>query len=182
MDLGSILVILAVLLLVGLYIGQPILEGKTKARYQPATPQDHELSSLLAERDRLINAIQELDFDYALGKIPADEYPIQRAAWMQRGAEVLRKLDELQGKGAEQNQDDRIEAIIAARRAAAPAAAAAAAGSGYAPAQRPDDELEALLANRRRERQEKAGGFCPRCGKAVQKSDRFCPKCGTALS
>jgi predicted amidophosphoribosyltransferase len=41
--------------------------------------------------------------------------------------------------------------------------------------------MEALIASRRRERPEKAAGFCPRCGKPVQKLDRFCPKCGTAL-
>ncbi len=49
-------------------------------------------------------------------------------------------------------------------------------------ASEPDDDLEIMLANRRRVRQEKAGGFCPKCGGAVQKSDRFCPKCGAKIS
>ena len=53
--------------------------------------------------------------------------------------------------------------------------------TGAARVSDPDDELEALLANRRRERQEKSAGFCPQCGGALQQSDRFCPKCGASL-
>ena len=45
-----------------------------------------------------------------------------------------------------------------------------------------DDEVEVQLANRKRSRQDKSAGFCPQCGRPVQKSDRFCPKCGYALS
>jgi ribosomal protein S27AE len=38
-----------------------------------------------------------------------------------------------------------------------------------------------LIASRRRERLEKAAGFCPQCGKPVQISDKFCPRCGASL-
>ncbi len=41
-----------------------------------------------------------------------------------------------------------------------------------------DDELEMMLSNRKRARQEKSAGFCPKCGGPLQKSDKFCPKCG----
>jgi predicted amidophosphoribosyltransferase len=45
-----------------------------------------------------------------------------------------------------------------------------------------DDDVETILAARRRERQGKSGGFCPNCGRSIQKSDRFCPKCGQILA
>ena len=51
---------------------------------------------LLANRENALNALQELDFDFKLGKIPAEEYSIQRASLLQMGAEVLRRLDEIQ--------------------------------------------------------------------------------------
>jgi predicted amidophosphoribosyltransferase len=51
-------------------------------------------------------------------------------------------------------------------------------GSGRGLPHSPDDALEAIIASRRRERSEKAGGFCPKCGRPVQKSDYFCPRCG----
>jgi hypothetical protein len=77
-----------------------------------------------------------------------------------------------------------MERAIAARRAdAALVGSAVLAGNGngrkHAVAlASPDDPLEAQLANRRRERQGKAAGFCHKCGGPLQKSDLFCPKCG----
>ncbi len=44
-----------------------------------------------------------------------------------------------------------------------------------------EDDLEGMIMERRRARQEITRGFCPKCGRAIQKSDRFCPRCGTAL-
>ncbi len=184
MDLGSIFLILSLLLLVVLFISRPLLENRSVAVSQ----EEHEMSALLAERDRLLNALQELDFDYALGKIPEADYPAQRAALVQRGVDVLRRLDEMQEDSSTQDMEERIEAAIMARRADAEAVAAPAGlnGAGMlrpsAVAAGPDDELEALIASRRRGRKEKSAGFCPQCGGAVQKSDRFCPKCGTKVS
>ncbi|MFM8322184.1 MAG: zinc ribbon domain-containing protein [Chloroflexota bacterium] len=188
MDLGSIFLILALLLLVALFVARPFLE-KERSAAQPVIkdPLDHELSALLSERDRLLNAIQELDFDHALGKIPEEDYPPQRGVLLQHAAGVLRRLDELQPMSAAQSAEDRLEAVIAARRAdaAVPALAGAGASAGNGrkaglPAS-PDDSLEAELANRRRERREKAAGFCHRCGGPQQKSDAFCPKCGAKI-
>jgi len=80
-----------------------------------------------------------------------------------------------------------LESVIAARRAArqpppAVGRSAAASNGNGARLQTPDDKLEQMIASRRRARQEKTSGFCPKCGKPVQKSDHFCPKCGTKLA
>ncbi|MBU0510386.1 MAG: hypothetical protein KJ638_01630 [Chloroflexi bacterium] len=93
MDLGSIFLLLSLLILTALYIGRPLYERSATA----VRPVEHELSALLAERDRVLNALSELDFDHALGKIPEDDYPLQRKKLIQRGAEVLRQLDEQGG-------------------------------------------------------------------------------------
>lgn len=190
MDLGSILLILALLLLVALFVARPFMEKGSAAEeslIKPEASADHERSALLAERERLVNAIQELDFDYALGKIPEEDYPVQRQILLQHGAEVLRRLDEMEPETGRASAEDRLEAVIAARRADATLAGAAVGGNGngrkHAVAvAAPDDALEVILATRRRERREKAAGFCPRCGKPVQKSDRFCPKCGAKMT
>jgi len=188
MEIGSVFLILALFLLVGIFVGRPVFEKK--ATVQATSDQaDHERSALLAERDRLINALKELEFDHELGKIPAEDYPEQRARLMQRGAEVLRRLDTLEPPAQSQSIEERMEAAIAAHRPAPVLAAAQAGNSGNGgngsssraaslPVAVPDDELEVLLSNRRRSRQDKAAGFCPKCGGPLQKSDRFCPKCG----
>jgi hypothetical protein len=181
MELGSIFLILALGVLVVFFVSRPFFEKTPATSLEDQQSTDHERSAWLAERDRILNALQELDFDYTLGKIPPEDYPAQRAALVQRGAEALRKLDAMQPGPSQAQAEDRIEAAVSARRADA---AVARAGNGQRPlpvSAAPDDELEAMLANRRRARQEKAAGFCPKCGKPLQKSDRFCPKCGAKI-
>jgi rubrerythrin len=162
-------------MLVGLFVSRPLFERKAI----PVRPVDQQLSSLLAERDRVINALQELDFDHSLGKIPSDDYPEQRAALVQRGADLLRQLDVYNPEAADEDADARIEAVLVARRASQQAVPARKDLSRQEAES--DEQLEVLIATRRRQRQDKSAGFCPQCGRAVQKSDRFCPKCGASL-
>jgi hypothetical protein len=156
------LFLLVILLgLIVLFVTRPFFNR----RHFHSSENAHEKSSLLAERERLLTALQELDFDQSLGKIPAEDYPAQRAVLLQKGAEVLRQLDMLspevkykkgredKGDTSEFNQDPSIT----------------------------DDDLEDLLAKRRSTRKDKTAGFCPRCGKPVITSDVFCPACGNTL-
>lgn len=203
MDIGSIFVILALLILVVFFVSQPFLDRRRVTEQALSNSQDHELSSLMAEHERVLSALQELDFDYALGKIPAEDYPDQRDRMLQHGADVLRRLDELQpaisyaggingaGKTAQlpNSAEDRIEAVIAARRADAMRSASTSTtnpgtnGGKVVPVTvaAPDDELEIMLANRRRTQRDQTAGFCYKCGNAIQKSDKFCPKCGAKV-
>ncbi|HET9910643.1 MAG TPA: zinc ribbon domain-containing protein [Anaerolineales bacterium] len=175
MELTAIFFSLAVLVLVGIYLYSPFMERRARR----VTEEEHELSALMAERDRVVNSLQELDFDFKLGKIPEEDYPAQRASLLQKGADILRKIDSLAppppyGRGAGgdgQDTETRIEQAIAARRADA----------SVAPAEISDDDIEAMILARRKGRKEKSAGFCPRCGKPVMVSDRFCPACGKSL-
>jgi NADH pyrophosphatase NudC (nudix superfamily) len=173
MELGAFFLVLAVGLLVGLYVAQPLFERRGRRLVAEA----HETSALMAERDRVVNALQELDFDFNLNKIPAEDYPIQRAELLKKGADVLKQLDALTPNSHPASHAeaaaDRIESAVAARRADLSSAQAVA---------RDDDDVEALIASRRKMRKEKSGGFCPRCGKPVLVSDRFCPHCGKSIS
>lgn len=180
MDFGSILLLLALSILVVLFISRPLLEQRSR----PLNQVEHERSHWLAERDRTLTALQELDLDYALGKIPEEDYPTTRSWLVQSGVEILRKLDELQPGEAAGSSADRVEAAIASRRLQQAAAALPAAqtnGSAQNRISTPDDEIETRIAERRRQKNGKAGGFCYKCGGAVQKSDQFCPKCGAKL-
>jgi rubrerythrin len=177
MDIGSLFLILGLLILVGLFVARPFFERTARVVSQ----EEQALSALMAERDRVLNALQELDFDYALQKIPEAEYPAQRAILLQKGVEILRQIDAFQPQAAATDVEARIEAAIAARRADAARQPASRPATAAAVLDAPDDELERLLANRRRQRSEKAAGFCPQCGGPVQKSDRFCPRCGATL-
>jgi len=175
MELGAFFLVIALALAVVFFVAQPFMERR--GRRIPAEAQD--ASALMAERDRIVNALQELDFDYNLNKIPEEDYPVQRAELLAKGTEILKQLDSLLSSTGGKETDpedaaaDRIEAAIAARRAdlSSPPALA-----------RDDDDVEALIASRRKNRKEKSGGFCPRCGKPVLASDRFCPHCGKSIN
>ena len=171
MDIGSLLLVLAVLIVVGLFVAQPYLDRRQRS----VNTEAQEISALMAERDRVINALQELDFDFKLNKIPAEDYPVQRASLLQKGTDLLKKLDEITASAADdETAEDRVEKAVAARRADA------AAPQNLAPVD--DEQVEAMLASRRAKRKEKSGGFCPRCGKPILVSDRFCPHCGKSIS
>jgi rubrerythrin len=136
--------------------------------------EDHEYSTLMADYDRTVNTLQELDFDNALGKVPVEDYPIQRTALLAKGAELLRKLDAMQSQEAERDAESRIEAAVASRRADA--------SEQKAVPVLDDDDLESMIAARRKTRNGKSAGFCPKCGKPILVSDRFCPSCGKAIN
>lgn len=172
MEIAALLLTLGVIILVGLYLYAPFLERQARR----VTQEEHELSALMAERDRVVNSLQELDFDFRLGKIPEGEYPTQRATLLQKGADILRSIDafssnENDADYVRENQD-RIEKAVAARRADASAKQA----------ELTDDDLESMISSRRKVRKNKSAGFCPKCGKPVMTSDKFCPSCGKSLA
>ena len=177
MELGAILLILALSLLVAFFVSQPFFERRAM---KLVSPEEHQVSMLMAERDRLINALQELDFDHTLGKIPAEDYPLMRADLLRQAADALRRLDELtpaSSKAARKpvTAEEQVEAEVAARRTDA-----AISGQNAALATQ-DDDIEELIAARRAARKEKTAGFCSKCGKPLLKSDKFCPSCGNPI-
>lgn len=169
MQLTAIFFTLTILILVAIYLYAPFMERRARR----VTEEEHELSALMAERDRVINSLQELDFDFKLGKIPEEDYPTQRAHLLQKGADILRQIDSIAPQPASaQSADARIEKASAARRADA----------SVATSEVSDDDVESMVAARRKARKEKSSGFCPKCGKPVMVSDRFCPSCGKSLN
>lgn len=169
MQLTAIFFTLAILILVAIYLYAPFMERRARR----VTEEEHELSALMAERDRVINSLHELDFDFKLGKIPEDDYPTQRANLLQKGADILRQIDSIAPQlASSQDADARIEKASAARRADA----------AVTQVEISDDDVESMISARRKSRREKSSGFCPKCGKPVMVSDRFCPTCGKSLN
>jgi len=148
MDIESILLIFALLVVVAVYVLQPLRDKRAVS----VSREEITLSPLLAERERILDALAELDFDHELGKVPEDIYPLQRDRLLQRGAEVLRQLDEYDKSQPQPSggiEGDTIEAMIAARRKS----------------HKPSGKVQ----------------FCPQCGNKVKAKDQFCVSCGAKL-
>ncbi len=176
MDIGSIFFILGILIVVALFIFQPFMDERRHevlvAQAVPALEKEMHISSLLAERERILRALQELEFDFNLGKIPEEDYPDQRQYLLQKGAEVFKVLDEITGDSQSENQVERIEALVDAARAD---------GEEITGKMVKDANVESLIASRKRSNELKPDRFCPKCGKPVSKNDKFCSKCGNTL-
>jgi predicted RNA-binding Zn-ribbon protein involved in translation (DUF1610 family) len=171
MDIGSILIGLALLIAVAFIVAQPLIEPR---RRQVA--EKGEADRLRQQRDQLLVALRDLDFDHALGKIQTEDYTPLRAELVAEGAAVLKRLDALgqsQPQAGSPDLDAKIEQAIAARRKARPAAAGAVCPSCNASVKADDlfcPRCGAALARR-----------CPKCGTVAQAGDRFCAKCGAKL-
>jgi peptidoglycan hydrolase-like protein with peptidoglycan-binding domain len=172
-DIGSLLVALALFIIVAAVVAQPLLERTAKA-----TPKASPTEALVAEREQVLIALRDLDFDHATGKLAEEDYQTQRVGLVSRGADVLRQLDRLGVDGTPAGSlDDQIEAAVAARRQAH--------GAEAAPAGSLDAQIEAAVAARRRPAKDAAPAAaalaCPACGKPYQPGDKFCGRCGARL-
>ncbi len=183
MGLGSVFLLLAFLVVIVLFISRPFFNNGNNKPEPQSGSLDHERSTLLAERDRILNSIHELDLDFDLGKMPPEDYRRQRTALLETGAGVLRELDNLPASGDPTlsgghfpDASESLQASPVGTEINTPANS-----RRKVPASDPNDELEAIIASRRRSRNEKASGFCPKCGGPLQKSDQFCSKCGFKL-
>lgn len=158
MDIGSIFILLAILLMVAIFLSQPFLDKETTV-----TKAESEYSHLLAERERLLDRIQELDFDYDLDKVSEKDYQRARKSLVRNAASILHKIDVIE---EEKGIDKTSPSEDALRRS---------------PRKTEVDDIETLIASRRRELGEKKRSFCPHCGHAVTDSDQFCVHCGEKL-
>jgi predicted RNA-binding Zn-ribbon protein involved in translation (DUF1610 family) len=154
-EIGAILFSLAMILLVAAYVFQP-LSTSGLGGYRDTS---RELSALQAERDRVLDSIQEIDMDHSMGKVPEGDYQRQRGSLTLEGAEILRAIDELQRDGAPDESAMELEAAVAGVRGKSSTS-----NSQIAKADSNFSE-----------------GACPACGEAIHRGDSFCSNCGEAL-
>ena len=152
MEIGAILFSLAMILLVAAYVLQP-LSSSERSGYRDTS---RELSALQAERDRVLDSIQEIEMDHSMGKVSEEDYQHQRGSLVLEGAGILRHIDELQSDGAPDESAMELEAAVAQLRGK----------SSVSGSQRNEDE---------------ANPECPTCGQSNYHGDRFCSNCGATL-
>ena len=148
MDPSSILIILVLVLLTATFIARPLIERKSICEPE----EDRRLSTLQTERDRVLDALQELDMDHGMGKVHVDDYQMQRQVLLARGANILKAMDGLDVAMNESFSEQDLNA-------------------------KPDNSMARL----RRTLREFSGDVCGACGESVFKGDRFCSSCGEPL-
>lgn len=109
MAIGSILLGLALLIVVGLFLARPLLIAKPQPTKHLTRRQQLE-----QEKEAYLSEIQALDFDYETGNIPTEVYEQQRAQLVQEAAAILKELDNLPAEDGDVFAQ--IEAAVAERR------------------------------------------------------------------
>lgn len=175
MDLGSLLLSLALVIIVAAFVARPLVEQAANHR-ESASPAD----DLIARREAVLIELRDLDFDHATGKVSDGDYAEQRARLVAKGSEVLRALDQLTiAHDSSDSLDDEIEKAVAARRTKAARASAAPQPSGAACPQcgqplRSGDKFCATCGA-------SLAHLCGACGQPAQPGDKFCARCGAKL-
>ncbi len=160
MEPGAILLFLSTLVFIFVFMAQ-LFTNHWRIKDQRA----YEFSILLVNRENVLNDQRELDFEFKFGKVPLEEYSAQLSSPVPVDAGVLRQREKIQSLPIASTEEP--VKPMALVKTIIPLA---------------DEDLEDLIAKRRAARQQKAAGFCTKCGKPIQQSDRFCSSCGQAIN
>lgn len=158
MDVGSLLIILALLIIIVTFIARPFIE-KHPGMVVEVNRYDSELR---AERDQVLMNLQELDMDHAMGKIPTDVYQARRTSLVTRGAAILKKLDRLNGVPSDVPIDME--------------------GKKDQNTQDFEAQIEKEIRQRRKIVTGEIAGYCSQCGNRFHAGDRFCTRCGAEVN
>ncbi len=115
MTVGSILFGIALLIVVGLFVGRPLLISEAKQ-----TDLQSARLGFLQQKATLLQMIQSLDFDYETGKMPTDLYESQRAQLVKETAGLIERLETAVSQNGSAELDVKIEAAIARVRGQSP--------------------------------------------------------------
>ncbi len=96
----AMVISLGIAVVVVAFVAAPffLLTGRA-SEIAPKNPDALEaLRDLLAEKETIYAAIQELDFDFKSGKLSAEDHQALRRRHEAQAAAVLKRIDEMQGK------------------------------------------------------------------------------------
>ena len=162
MDLGAVLIGLAMLVISAPFVAKPFREARRNKSAKPVVKHIDPDEQRLA----VLSALRDLDFDFQVGKVSEEDYASLRARLVAEAAQYLPSRC-----CAQDDKDDEIEALLQARKAS---------------------KAKAPVCSHCGELIESGIRFCPRCGTAVEASclscggdikagDLFCSSCGKQL-
>jgi hypothetical protein len=124
---------------------------------------DDRLTELLARKDAALTAIKELEFDYHVGKIAAEDFQRLDERLRRQAIALIQQVEKLAPESA--TLDERLEVEIARLRHTQDRSAAAPEIASAPP-------VPAAQSAR----------FCTNCGAPLAANHKFCAQCGTPVA
>jgi hypothetical protein len=153
MDIGAILVGIALVIGGIAYVARPLFERSASGvRIRDAGGARR--ARLSHQRDAIYALIRELDTDHQTGKIAEQDYRSLRERYVTEGVSVLKQLDALPAADGRAALESEIEAQVLTLRRRQPA---------------PQKSRHATAEH------------CTQCGHPADPEDRFCARCGAPL-
>jgi len=96
----AVVIALGIAVVVVAFVVAPLflLAGRPSEAETKGSDTSDGLADLLAEKETIYAAIQELDFDLKSGKLSAEDHGALRLRHEAQAAAVLKRIDELQGR------------------------------------------------------------------------------------
>ena len=160
----------------------PMLEGSAR-RPWTAWSTGSRRDDLLKKKDFIYSSIRELNIDYNMGKLAAEDHEALRQEYMQEASDVLDELDRT--AGTDLSVEEQVEeAVLEVRRRHPAATVVETAGDDTAV-----DEMAAVVDTPVEERKTAADRpaqtvslqSCVSCGTVNEESANFCIECGASL-
>ena len=167
MDIGAILIGMALLALTVPMVMQPFRQSAPK-RLEPDGHKDqsaHNGNNLNPQRDQVLVALRDLDFDYQTGKVVEQDYTVLRSDLLAQAAQLIQ---------SQETGDEAVEKLVRARREALSVVEAR--KCGHCGRKLSADDRFCPGCG------EPIGASCPQCGKSITSEDRFCSKCGEPVA
>lgn len=142
----------------------PMLEGSGKRPWTARSRRD----DLLKKKDFIYSAIRELNIDYNMGKLAAEDHEALRQEYMKEASDVLDELDRTADSALPVGEQIE-EAVLEFRRRKDSAAAAV------------DVSVEVTKAADEQPVPAVSGVSCMHCGTINKASANFCVECGVSL-
>jgi hypothetical protein len=153
----------------------------------PVMVEDDRLMELLQRKDQVLASIKELEFDYHVGKLSAEDYQLYDQRLRRQAIGLIQQIEKVAPESA--GLDASLESKIQRQRKVADGTAKVAHAA-------PDAEIEAAIARRRQTAPvapsvapsvaaQANGGdvrFCTNCGNQIAPHHKFCANCGTPVA
>ena len=102
-----------------LFVFTPLFDARHAGTLDLISRKETRRRELIEQRDRVYEAIRELDFDHRMGKVEADDYRQTRGRYAAQAVELMKALDDADAESPDdpaESLDDQIEREIAAIR------------------------------------------------------------------
>ncbi|MBI4228208.1 MAG: hypothetical protein HY693_00655, partial [Deltaproteobacteria bacterium] len=168
----EIIIFFAILIFLVLFISLPFFkrhaneESSTEVEPNPIeNPFLIELKRLNSEKESLYTALNDIEFDYGLGKLSREDYEDIKREYKMKAASILKEIDEISNRINVTDPGDEIEKEIEAIR--------------HLKSLKKNEIEKEILKARKRKTDRTEGLFCWKCGKGCGKEDLYCSSCGT---